>query len=137
MNLPMRVYPRNIPAAARTLDKVDPEWYTKINLDTLRMVNSDSCILGQLYTDYYDGFKQLFGEERDIDTYACDAVFGIHADDSKWKEEIHDRLNPPDKSDIDLTSNERTQLIALVLGQPSKLTDKQKLALVVKLGQLG
>lgn len=41
------------------LDKENPEWDQKINLQTLNTSTLLSCVLGQLYGNYVEGCRQL------------------------------------------------------------------------------
>lgn len=85
----MRIYPKNIEEAAKLLDEVIPNWYTKINTSELDFKSYKHCILGQLYGEYGYGFIELFGEHasgRQIDT-----IFGTKAPHAIWMEEINIR----------------------------------------------
>ena len=39
----------NVQRGARFLDERDPDWYRKIDLDTLNLGSSCACVLGQLH----------------------------------------------------------------------------------------
>ena len=56
---------------ALLLDDIDPNWYNKIDLDTLQLSSPCHCILGQLYGFY---------------TSALSHVFPLDDTDTKWKE---------------------------------------------------
>ena len=53
---------------AALLDKVRPNWYKEINLDTFHFLNPSLCIIGQLYGQYLNGEEAL-----ELNTL-CDAV---------------------------------------------------------------
>lgn len=84
--------PSSIYHAAILLDKVMPGWASKINEHKLNMSNCKLCILGQLYGDYQEGNKQLFGQK--ISARAANNPFG--SVDSvgleQWKIQIQQRL---------------------------------------------
>lgn len=50
---------------AALLDEVNPEWWERINLQTLQMNSFINCVLGQLYGDYHEGSKKLRLNEDD------------------------------------------------------------------------
>lgn len=89
-------YPVSISAAAKILDEELPAWFTMIDLNKICMKHIDKCILGQLYVDYHEGLKDLFGldiEDKDSEgEYEGDDVFGEDADVALWKTEINKRL---------------------------------------------
>lgn len=41
------------------LNEKQPGWSDRIEREHLRMSNTDDCVLGQLYGDYYDGVDEL------------------------------------------------------------------------------
>ncbi len=133
-------YPNSIADAAKTLDMDHRKWWQKINTASLNMGNSDHCVLGQLFDGYDNGMEVMFGVDAGNNMVSYDTIFGTNADKKDWVKEIKKRregaapATTPKKKVIDLTANERTQLVALILDQPAKLTDKQRLDLVVKLG---
>lgn len=58
MNL-IELYRARVAQGAALLDREVPDWWRRINLDTLRMSACSSCVLGQLYGDYDIGLDQL------------------------------------------------------------------------------
>lgn len=81
-------YPSSIPEAALFLDANHRGWAAKINLRALNQKQIKSCVLGQLYGNYFDAMNKLFDQtgERNEDT-----IFGRHASESQWIEEINKR----------------------------------------------
>lgn len=90
---------------AQYLDKTDPGWENKINLDTLNLRNCHVCILGQLDSDFWEEIKR-----RDM-TFddAAEYGFAIHLWDSnknwdllteEWKKVIVQKRRNYSKSFI-------------------------------------
>ncbi len=52
-------YSLRVARGVEFLDKVYPGWDSKIALGRLAMETCDKCILGQLYGDYYRGFREI------------------------------------------------------------------------------
>lgn len=48
-----------VAAGAQELDHLTPDWFEKVDVTMLNMGNSDTCILGQVYGDYYDSLGDL------------------------------------------------------------------------------
>ena len=85
-------YPKSISEAAELLDKVNPDWYNKVNLLTLNMMTGYSCILGQLYENYDKGMPLLFNlSPKTGSAEINDEIFGLKAPIDKWKTEINSR----------------------------------------------
>lgn len=58
---------------AELLDRVMPDWRSKINVDTLNMGSPADCILGQLYGLYHEGLYKLGlteGEDRFLNGFS-------------------------------------------------------------------
>lgn len=49
----------NVQAGANLLDSHDPEWFEKVNIDTLHMGSCIDCVLGQLYEGYCEGLNKI------------------------------------------------------------------------------
>ena len=81
--------PKTIPEAAELLDKVNPEWYTKINKETLNMGSCSRCILAQLYGDYALGKEAVFGKYLAL---SSNSPFGDYASKADWLTQIDSRL---------------------------------------------
>lgn len=63
--------PERVAAGVELLDKVKPGWRGLIRLDLLDMRSTCSCVLGQLFDDYYRGLRLLAKTEQavgDFDT---------------------------------------------------------------------
>jgi hypothetical protein len=52
-------YAARVRRGAALLDRVRPGWAREIDRDRLAMESCDRCILGQLWGDYMDGFREL------------------------------------------------------------------------------
>jgi hypothetical protein len=52
-------YAARVRRGAALLDRFRPGWAREIDCDRLAMESCDSCILGQLWGDYMDGFREL------------------------------------------------------------------------------
>lgn len=91
------VYPQTISEAAKILDTASPEWYKDINTDKLHMKSGTSCLLGQLYGDWYKGASRLFGDDKgqipDYYDKLGDNVFGCVASKDSWLQEIKLRMD--------------------------------------------
>jgi len=82
------------------LDGIDPEWFDKIELEDLDMMECKFCILGQLYGDYESGLHEIGfhydqkGHARRFD-YGFSTSFsegGSHRELTEpWKQEILNR----------------------------------------------
>jgi hypothetical protein len=77
-------YPLNMTQAVTLLDRAKPEWADKIDLTRLNMASGHSCVLGQLYGNYFGGMAALFGK-TETTPYNLDSIFGTHADERLWK----------------------------------------------------
>jgi len=61
---------------AKLLDEYDPDWFKKIDLDTLQLYNCVFCVLGQLFrkphnvenNPYCEGLRILFNNDYGTDT---------------------------------------------------------------------
>ncbi len=53
----------DIDEQAKKLDYIYPDWFNQVDLDVMDMVDSSSCILAQLFGDYFDA-----AEFFDLDT---------------------------------------------------------------------
>ncbi len=68
---------------ASLLDKHDPQWFEKIDLDTLDMNNCRNCVVGQLYGYYVESCEMLGFSLSDDYKYG----FGLPPSvTSSWKE---------------------------------------------------
>lgn len=46
---------------ARYLDRVKPDWYGLVDVETLNLISAEDCVLGQVFGDYETGLSHLFG----------------------------------------------------------------------------
>lgn len=53
-------------AGAAYLDKREPGWADKINLASLDMSFCVTCVIGQLYGDYYEYYKMPLSWKEDL-----------------------------------------------------------------------
>ncbi len=92
----MYKYPETIPEAARTLDTIDPDWYYKVDRDSIMMGSCQLCILGQAFGGYRKAMSKYFGKRNDPDTFIMveenDNIFGAYAPSDMWVKEINDRI---------------------------------------------
>jgi hypothetical protein len=88
----MNKYPKTISEAAKLLDKVHPDWFSKISLEELKMTDGKCCILGQLYGSWTVGIRQIFKCPTN-DSLVQDAILGRNAIIFDWKSEILKRRN--------------------------------------------
>ncbi len=51
-----------VDCGAQFLDENVPDWFKRINVQFLDMCELDTCILGQLYGNYQNGTRELFGD---------------------------------------------------------------------------
>ncbi len=89
-------YPTTIEEAALQLDAHCPYWTKKIQLSRLDQRSAGSCVLGQLYNDYYTGMDTLFNiktTEDFKDNPNLDKIFGTNSSTEEWKRQIYLRLN--------------------------------------------
>lgn len=52
-------YTKQVNKGAALLDKFHPGWYREINVSKLEMSSCTSCVLGQLFKDFWDGVERL------------------------------------------------------------------------------
>jgi len=63
------------------LDEKQPGWMHFINLASLDLGNSVSCVLGQIYGTYGEGLDHVFGSDSDVfDVQYQDHGFVLHED---------------------------------------------------------
>jgi hypothetical protein len=80
-------YPNTIEGAVAVLNIARPGWREKIDVEKLDMGEWANCILGQVFGDYYKGFKELFdspASEYEWVSYGRDEVFGSRASIKAW-----------------------------------------------------
>lgn len=69
-----------------TFSWLTTDWRDKIDLDTLSMVSCNSCILGQLHPNGYDGAVGDLCKVNNASWYGVDGAFSTFTSD--WKEYI-------------------------------------------------
>lgn len=52
-----------------------PDWVEKLDLETLRLVSPDNCVLGQMYGGFREGAGQLWPDAVDIDWRRRDLAY--------------------------------------------------------------
>lgn len=67
---------------ARVLDRFEPGWRERINLERFAITDCMDCILGQLFGDYIDGLNNLRERLPDRDGDLA-AYFGFEVDDEE------------------------------------------------------
>lgn len=89
---------------ARHMDKEDPGWINLIDESRLNLGDSQACILGQRFGQYYYGRETLHLTQSESFNLGFDAEEGRHEDYSMlteaWLEEIVRRKLLPSPSDI-------------------------------------
>lgn len=84
----------NVREAAKRFDEIRPDWFTRINFETLDMNDCLNCILGQVFGHYDNGIEVIFGQ-NDWDYYKYrnleDAPFGYKTNIQLWKDEVNER----------------------------------------------
>lgn len=71
------MYTEQIERGVEWLNENYPDWVKGINLETLNMVDSKSCILGQLYGYFFDAPEEVL-------YYKVDFGFNIRTTDMFW-----------------------------------------------------
>lgn len=81
----MKSYAERAAAGADVLDSMYPDWYCKVELDTLSMSSCTRCILGQLWGSYDQGLEHVYKYLRKIE--GIPSAFGFdaaHANPVHW-----------------------------------------------------
>ncbi len=78
---------------AKLLDEFCPRWHSLVNVNTLAMDDSDSCVLGQVYSDYDLGLDSLGLDYNDEIYYGFLANSSMYYDrlTAAWKDEVKRR----------------------------------------------
>lgn len=89
-------YFTNAPAGAALLDEKRPGYADEIDLETFKIDNSRSCVLGQLYGDYWRGKEELFRGVNDIQQAHSYGFATLYLDDvtqlqAEWVSLIRER----------------------------------------------
>lgn len=91
------MFEKEIAKGIELLNKINPGWVDKINLEELDMRSANKCIIGQLYNDYCIAMPEI---ERDHNCDRSDLAFSGyqgHITTKEWKEAI---LNLRSKNNI-------------------------------------
>ena len=59
----------NVRDAAKRLDEIEPNWFNKIDFETIDMNDCKNCILGQIFGYYDDGIMKIFPEKEGRDGF--------------------------------------------------------------------
>jgi hypothetical protein len=86
---------------AEFLDNEDPDWYKKVDRQTLRMSDCVQCVLGQLYGSYVAACRELDFVTGTAVSLGFDKLIGGYEDywdylNAAWINEISDRLASED-----------------------------------------
>lgn len=84
-------YPTTIQEAANILDKIQPDWFEKIHISTLRMDHINRCVLGQTFGEWNRGMCNFALGAEDSYKFLDDYIFGHRADVEVWKYEVTER----------------------------------------------
>lgn len=80
---------------AALLDEHVPDWYQHINREALNMGDTERCILGQVFGDYFSGCSILDLPEKEsygYDLLSCNIYPGWNADLKRaWLARIQER----------------------------------------------
>lgn len=91
----MEGYRLTVTDAASLLDRAAPNWFRRVNLDTLDLSSRTMCVLGQLFGDYSEGRRLIsyHDEEGLCMNIAGSGVFSANAPHrDEWMEAIAQRL---------------------------------------------
>ena len=72
--------------AARKLDEIEPNWFHKINLKILDMIDPQKCIIGQVFPEGYYGLA--------LEQYFQSLRYAFVADKYLWIKVIYARRRP-------------------------------------------
>lgn len=116
------MFEREIKKGIEFLNRINPGWVDKIDLDTLDMSSSNKCIIGQLYGDYWVSMRVI---EKDyyIDRFEYGfSCFGFSIKTEEWKQAI---MNIRSK-----TNN--TSILDTVPNNQDKLYSKEEVILLLE-----
>lgn len=61
------MFEKKIDRGVELMDKVNPEWVCKINLDVFDISNGETCVLGQIYRAEYQEIERYQYGEIEVD----------------------------------------------------------------------
>lgn len=56
----LKSYEERVATGAALLDKINPNWYTRIDSGSLDLLSTRYCVLGQIYGSYSKGLDELY-----------------------------------------------------------------------------
>lgn len=79
-------YAAKVRRGVELLDREIPGWHERIDLETLEVISTSHCVLGQLFEDFYVGYDDFLPHPRIVNVYEL----GFDADTAglrdKWAE---------------------------------------------------
>lgn len=80
------------------LDRVEPDWWKKIELPKLDIQRCESCVLGQVFSSYTHGLNRIFDAEMPHDTENFPGEFAIECG---WEVDVEGLSDLKDAVDDD------------------------------------
>jgi len=81
---------------AKLLDRENPNWFKKVDVERLHIPSPSRCVLGQVYGLFSIGLDALHMPlHRTTEHGFVHSLFGNQ--EKAWKKQIEMRLNPPPK----------------------------------------
>ena len=112
------MFEKEITKGIELLNKINPGWVDKINLEELDMSQADKCIIGQVYGDYCNYINGIEQDYR-CDRLECGFTSEYHNRSTKeWKEAI-----------IRIRSNLKNNTLDSI---PEKLYSKEEVKLLLE-----
>jgi hypothetical protein len=65
------MYEKRVERGMALLDRHDPDWFGRIDLETLRMETCNRCILGQLHGHAWIGFRRILEDLPSTSLYSA------------------------------------------------------------------
>jgi hypothetical protein len=115
------MFEKEISNGVELLNKINPGWVDKINLEELDMASSSKCIIGQLYGCYCIAMPKI---ERDHNCDRLDLAFssyGSNITTKEWKQAI-----------LNLRSNNNILQSDILDSIPEKLYSKEEVKLLLE-----
>jgi hypothetical protein len=76
--------------AARTLDRIDPAWFERVDDERLNLASEHMCVLGQAFGDHSGAaIRRLLTVEPELSRYAVFASNSVYR--QHWVDEIATR----------------------------------------------
>lgn len=83
---------RAVRRGAKLLDREKPDWFKLVDLDRLNLDSSLTCILGQVYGDYYAGRVDLGIDYEQVRSHAFVGGMSIFRREEFWRHEVERRM---------------------------------------------